>query len=807
MISNLLQDGRYALRALAKRPGYATLIVLVLVLAIGANSTVFSVLNGFFLRPLPYPDDERLVVVSSSYPKMGIDYAGTSVPDYLDRRAQAPSLEDLAIVAPGSRTLDGEGLPQQIEVVRASASLFNVLGIAPALGRVFTADEDTPGDHRVIVLSHALWQSRFGGRGDVVGRDVRLDGETYRIVGVMPETFGFPNRDVEAYVPFAYTPAEAADDQRGRGFAMSVGRLRQGATLLGLEAELDAIIQRTKERLPQAAAFMEAAGFTGRARTWRDMAVAELAPMLLVLQGVVLTVLLIACANVANLQLSRFAARRKELSVRSALGAGLGNLVRLVLVESAVLAALGGLGGVLLARAGIALVRALGLDRGRDGFELAVDPTVLGFTAGVALLAAWASSTLPLVALAREDMARAVRDLRGTSEGRATQTFRHSLVVVQLALGVTLLAGAGLLTKSFYELQRRGPGFEAANVLTAGVSLPPTRYPGDDEKARFYEQALDELRALPGVIDVGLTSVLPFSGTDAAANISIDGTESPAGAPPPTAEFRSIDAGYLPSLGIPVVQGRNFAADEPEPVVLIDENLANRFWPGGGALGQRVSAGGGGWFTIVGIVPHVKHASLAEEPGRNTVYWFYEQRPDVSSVFTLRAGIPPEQLANAARDAIARIDPTLALDDMLSMDERVLRSLGPQRAPMALTLVFAAIAVSLAVVGIYGVLSWSVAQRVGEIGVRIALGAQIRDVVRLVLRQGAFLIALGLAFGAAGALALGRVLAAQLREVSPADPVVLIAAMLGLAATALFASWLPAWRAARIDPMQALRAE
>jgi predicted permease len=818
-MNTLRHDFRDALRALARQPMYAAVTILVLTLAIGANTTVFSVFNGFFLRPLPYPDDDRLVLVGNSYPKMlgaaNDAGGGTSVPDYLDRREQARSLENLAIYRREERTLSGDMTPEQLLLTRASPSLFNVLGVQPLLGRSFTDEEATPGTERVVVLSHRLWRTRFGARSDAIGSDVRLDGEAFRIVGVMPQAFAFPNADIDAWVPFAFTPDQTTDANRGRDFANSIGRLRPGATIETLNAELDAIIQRNLEtgRL-QFPGLVEATGFTGRAQSWRARAVGDLEPMLLLLQGIVLAVLLIACANVANLQLARLTARRKEIAIRASLGAAPGRLARLLVLETLVLASAGASAGVVLALGGLELVRGLGLDRASEGFAFVMDAAVIGFTAGAALLAALTAGALPLVVMLRQDLTRVVHEAgRLGGGGHSTHGMRGALVVIQIAASATLLVGAGMLTKSFYQLQQEGAGFVADNVLTARIALPRARYADDDSRARFYAQALEALGALPGVSAAGFTSILPFSGVNSGSTVFVDGYTPAAGAPPPTAQQRSISEGYLASLDIRVIRGRDFTASEAERVAIVDDNMARTYWPDGDALGRRVSVnapGGGGeveWHTVVGVVPGVKHASLAEEASTPTIYWPYRQRPEASGVFSLRTTLPPERLAQSARDAILRIDPELALYDVMAMDVRLARSLGPQRAPMVLTLVFGAAAFALAVIGIYAVLTWAVTQRSGEIGVRMALGAAATDVVRMVLRQGAKLTVFGLVVGTLGALALGRLMQSQVRDVGATDPLVLGVALTSLAVAAVLASWLPARRASRIDPIEALRPE
>jgi predicted permease len=811
MTAGFLQDLGYALRALASRKLYAVASIAVLAVAIGANTTVFSVFNGLFLRPLPYPDGDRLVMVYDSYPKINLPNAGTAIPDYLERR-DAPSLESLAIITEQPRTLGGEGAPQRVRVARTSSSLFEVLRTGPALGRIYTAEEEMLGNDGVVVLSHNLWSARFGARRDILDESIRLDGTSYRVIGVMPEGFGFFDRGVEAYVPFAFTPQQTTDAARGNQFSASVGRLRPGATVETLNADLEAIVQRNVADGRVAADDVAIAGFTGGAQPLRDQQVGALRQVLVVLQAIVVVVLLIACANLANLQLTRVTSRRKELAVRSALGAARERLVRMVLVESLLLALAGGVLGLLVAAGGLALVRALGLDRSIQGFEFALDATALAYTLGAAVVAAVISGLPPVLALLRDDLTGAIREAgRQGGGGRGAQRTRGALVVAQLAMSIMLLVGAGLLTKSFYGLLGEGPGFNAGSLWTARATLAGPRYTAPESWPRFQQRVVEALRALPGVADAGVTSVLPLTRMVDQGSTVIENYVTPDGVAPPHAQHRSIDERYLPTLGVPLVAGRNFAAHEPEPVVIVDENLADKYWPGGNALGKRLQRvpvrAEDPWYTVIGVVPAVKQLSLAETPVKETVYWHYEQRPVATGVFTLRTVVPAEQLARAVRAAIAAIDPEVALYNEQTMDDLVAGTLGPQRTPMVLTLVFAGVAFVLAVIGIYGVLAWSVTQRVGEIGVRMALGARAADIGRMILRQGGKLIAIGLLVGTAGALALGRVLSSQLDRVGAFDPLVLALTVVGLGCAALVASWLPARRAARIDPLKALREE
>ena len=796
------------MRTLAKRPSSAILTVIVFTLAIGANTTVFSAFNGFLLRPMPFPDD-GLVEIYASAPKMGLDDGGTDVESFLEWR-RAPSLEAGAVFTTSVRTLQRGQPAERISVTRGTPSLWAVLGVAPVIGTAFTEDHAVPGNDRVILLSHHLWTTRFNARPDVVGQDVQLDDGFFRVIGVMPEGFGFPDRHSDAWVPWAYRVEGAPVPDDGlESYKQGVGRVRPGATITGLEAELNALERGLIARdrtYPDT--FFEDTGLTMRAVPLRDYVVGDLKQRLLVLQGLVLAVLLIACANVANLQLARLAERRKELAVRAALGAGIRRLARLLLLESVLLALAGACGGLLLAHGGIELVRVLGLERANDGFELALDADVLIVTVSAALLAALVSTLVPLAELIREDFARVVQESgRANTGGVATQRWRGALVVVQIAAGLALLTGAGLLTKTFYELERQGPGFQPVGVWSAGVELPNARYADDAVRTRFFEQALVELKSLPGVAAAGFATMLPFTSTDFGATVDVEG-HRPLDGLPQVAQLHSIDEGYFAALGIPLLLGRNFVAREAERVVIVDEGLARAYWPDGNALGARMrAAGADDWYTIVGVVPRVKHDTFTGDQYDATVYWHYLQRPAPrqTGMFLLRTVLPAASLTSAAEAAIARVDPTVALKDVVPMESRVAKALGPQRTPMVLTLVFAAIAVGLAVIGVYGVLASAVARRVGEIGVRMALGARAADVLAMIMKQGAGMIVAGLVLGCAAALAVGRVLAAQIPEVDGFDSLVLISAALVLAAAASLASWLPARRAARIDPLRALR--
>ena len=824
MLNSILQDLRYALRTLASRPGFTLVAVLTLALGIGANTAIFSVIHGMFLRPLPYPGGDRLVEVHNVYPKMGLENAGTSIPDYLDRRGNAPSLEDLAMYSGGSYNMaDGGSPPERINGLRATPSFFTTLQVTPAIGQAFTDAQAVAGQDRVAVISHTLWSNRFNADPTIVGRDVRLNGEPYRVIGVMPKGFGFPNRNVQLWVPFAFTQDQMSDNERGNEFSSSIGRLRPDATIAALNNEMDVIVQRNVERIeaanPNAAAFVARTGFTGRAVSLRDQQVGESRAMLIVLQAAVAMVLLIACANVANLMLTRVVARQKELSVRNALGATRWRIARQLLVDAILLSLIGGAIGLVLAYLLIDLMPLVGIEPGSSDYDFRIDATVLWFALGAALLAGVLAAVLPMYALLRLNISDVIKEGgRLGSGGRRAAASRNVLVVAQIALATTLLIGAGLLLKSFKQLQDESPGFESAGVVTAMISLPASKYPDAAAQARFYDQSLTRLRALPGVASASFVQALPFSGSNWQGSYSIDGRTLAEGEANPHGLQRYVDEQYFEALSIPLLRGRAFTAADSagtSSVVIIDQLLAEKYFKGEDPIGKRLARGGsdGGdgapidWATVVGVTAPVKHAGLAEEVSKETLYWPLRQAPQNVGAFVVKAAGSPEALYKPMRDAILAVDPEQPLFGIQSLDERIAMSLNQQRAPMLLLAAFAGVALILSAIGIYGVLAYSVGQRTSELGVRMAIGAGRGQILGLILRHGAILTAVGLGLGLIGAFAGGQAMRSQLFGVSGSDPAIFALVAVFLAAIAMFSCYLPARRATRVDPLSALRYE
>lgn len=821
MMSNLIADIRYALRGLLARPLFTLVAASTLALGIGANTAIFSVMDGMFLRPLPYPDGERLVDIHNSYPAMGLQYAGTSIPDYLDRREQADSLEDIAIYTGAGFGLNSEGArPERLDGLRASPSLFTTLQVKAALGRVFEDAQAMPGSDQVAVLSWNLWRNRFNGDPGIVGRDVRLNGEPYRVLGVMPEGFAFPDRSIQLWVPFAFTPRQMSDLERGNEYSSSVGRLKPGASIDRLNAEMDTIVARNADRLAAMgdaraagfAAFLRSNHFTGRARSLREQQVGDARATVAILQAAVVMVLLIACANVANLMLTHLNARKKELSLRSALGASRGRIARQILVEASLLASLGGAMGLGIAWMAMELMPALGIHTMSSDYDLRLDASVLGFAVGATVLAGALAALLPLISLTRMDINESIKEGgRIGGGGRRTTASRNALVVTQVALATTLLIGAGLLLRSFYSLSQESPGFASEGVLTLQVDLASADYADLAARRRFFGDVLARLQGIPGVAAAGFTSDLPFSASNSQGSYRIDGLQVAPNEAGPHGFQRAVDPAYFRAMGIPLLRGRLIEPsdrDGSERVVVIDQLLARKYFGDGEAIGQRLRRGRDeDWATVVGVVGTVKHQRLADSVVKETLYWPLDQAVPRSGSFVLRSTLPAERLIPQVREAILAVDPEQPVYDVRPLDERIALSLDRQRAPMLLLGVFAAVAMALAAIGIYGVLAFAVGQRAGELGVRMAIGAQSAQILKMILGQGSRLTLIGLGLGLIGAYVAARAVSAQLFGVGPADPLTYAAVAFFLGAVALLACYLPARRAARIDPLVALRYE
>jgi putative ABC transport system permease protein len=802
----LLDDLRSALRRLRRAPGFTFAAVVCLALGIGANTAIFSVINAVLLRPLPYPQAGRVMMVWEARHADQVERNVVAPYNFLPWKAESGVFQQLAAVYDTRVGLTGHGEPLQVPVEYASADLFAMLGMDPILGRTYTAEEDLPGAAPVVVLSHGLWQRRFGGAGDVVGQRLELDGVPHTIIGVLSPGAGVVGRPEmpEVWAPLGLDPAKDYHGVGGR-YLVAIGRIKDGVSREQAQASLTAIARRLAEQFPE-----YNTGWDVNLVPVTEDVTGHLRRPLLLLAGVVGLVLLIACANVANLQLAQATARRREIAVRAALGAGRGRVARQFLAESVVLGLAGGAGGVVLA---LWLTEALA-SRAEAGIPrlgaVSVDAATLGFTLLVAVVAGIGFGLIPALHAGRADLQEALKEggRSGTPGGNRT---RGILVAAQVALSLMLLIGAGLLLKSFARLQQVELGFDAERVLTARLSLPEARYAAPAQQAAFYDALVTRVGALPGVSAAATVSWLPLSGLRSATDLWIEGRP----VPPPDerigAHIQAVTPAYFRAMGIPLREGRTFAASdgaEQPKAVVVSRSFAERYLAGGPALGQRIAMPWGDTLrgNIVGVVGDVRHAGVDSLP-HPTLYWAESQWPWNAMTLVVRTNGDPEALAPSVMAEIHAIDPELPVADVRPMQAYLGDTLARRRFTMTLLAGFAGTALALTAVGLYGVMAYSVAQRTRELGIRLALGASRQRVLGAELRRASAVVAAGVAAGLAGAFAFTRVLDALLFGVSHTDPAVFALIVALLAAVGLAASWIPARRATQVDPMVALRAD
>lgn len=806
-----MQDVRYAIRSLRRQPIFALVAVLTLTLGIGGNTAIFSLVYQILLRPLPYPDAERLVFIWNSYPLMGLEQASVSIPDYIDRKTQAPGIEDATLFTGRALSLSEGGQAEQVRALAVTPSFFSTLQRQPMLGRGFTEEEATPGADRQVILAYGLWRSRFGGDTAVVGRDVRMNGEAYKVVGVLPADFELPGREIGALVPFAFTPQQMSDAGRGNEFSQMIARLRPGATIDEVNTQMRTIVARNLERLPQFTDFAKTSGFTGFGRPIRDELVGDTREPLIVLQLGVLFVLFIACANVANLLLMRATGRGRELAIRATLGAGHSRLIRQMITEGVVLSLIGGIAGLALGYAGVRALIALTTQQLPGMATAALHWPVMLFTLLLAIATGLVFGLVPAIAVLRGNTSAMLKDdaSRG-SASRGTGAMRAALVVGETAVALMLLVGAGLLIKSFANLRGVDPGFESENVLTAQIMLPASRYSTPADRWSFWQRLTEKARAIPGTTVVGLTSNVPFSGNVSSGSYSIVGYTPGPGEPQPHARQEVVGADFFRAIQIPLIEGRVFNdGDTPDsaPVAVVDQYLVDKYFKGRRAVGQEIRRGGpdSPAIRIVGVVGTINSLDLGQPVTKERIYRPLSQNTFGGMALVVKAGIEPSQLVSQVRAAVRQIDPEQPIADVRTMEQWMDRSLEVRRAPMMLLAIFGGVALVLSAIGIYGVLAYGVTQRVREFGIRQALGADARSILSLVLAQGARRVGLGLVLGLVGALVLSRYLESMLFGVSTRDIPVFAGVTLLLLAVAMVACYVPARRATRIDPMIALR--
>jgi putative ABC transport system permease protein len=798
----MLSDFRLALRRLRQAPGFTAVAVSTLALGIGACTAIFSVVNSVLLRPLAYPESERLVVIRETclpkFPEFSV-----APGNYFDWRAQSTSFEELAALRRSSFNLTGRGEPARVTADAVTVNYFSMLRVRPAIGRDFTEGDIASGRAQIAILTHGFWLRQFGGRPDGLNETVQLDGQTFTIVGVMPPGFQ-PGGRAALFVPVPYT-----DDKENHGghYIRVVGRLKPGVSVEQARSELSLIAERLAKQYPDSNT-----GWGIKLTPMLESTVGEVRTVLYSLLGAVGFLLLIACANVANLLLARATSRAREIAVRTALGANRTRIVRQLLTESVLLALLGGALGVGLAWWGTKALLSFAPNILPRASEISLDARALGVTCVLALATGIAFGLVPAIQATRINLNETLKESsRGASEGRHRQRLRGMLVVGEVAIALVLLVGAGLLIRSFARLHEVDPGFRPADALAIDLSLPEKKYGDAPKQSAFVDEMLARLAALPGVQSVGASHVVPFTGSDYVLGFSIAGRPPDALGQEPSTNYYAATPDYFRAMGIPLLRGRFFderdRAGAPR-VAIINESMAKQYFPGEDPIGQRINVTNGPetWREIVGIVGDTKHYRLDGETTLQTYEPFAQQPFDFLTVVVRTAG-PAADLPAAIRTAIFSVDADQPIAGVRPLSALLANSIARQRFAMLLFAVFSGIALLLSAIGIYGVMAYSVTQRTGEIGIRMALGAQRRDVLRLILLQGGRLVGLGLAVGIAGSLVLTRFLAAMLFGVTAHDPLTFAAIALLLACVAALACLVPARRATKVDPLIALRAE
>jgi putative ABC transport system permease protein len=813
----LWQDVRFALRTLRKSPGFTIVAVLALAIGIGGNTAIFSLVDAVRARALPYKDPHRLVQIWGNVMRARVERRGTSYPDYLDWRAQSKSFDDMAAFDGQTLTLAGVDEPERISTEFVSAPYFSLLGVAPAIGRTFSNEEDLVArPANLVVLGDGLWRRRFGADPQVVGRAIRLNATPYTVIGVMPAGFKGLTDLAEAWVPFAvYAPPATMAERGNRGFA-ALARLKPGVSLAAAQADLDAISKRLE------AAYPNTNDKRGAEVSPLDVELfGSLRPALLTLMAAVAFVLLIACANVANLLIARSETRRREIAVRTALGAGRGRLLRQLITESCVLTMMGALAGLLLARTAVSLLVTQSPVTFPSFVAPGLDARVAVFTIVVSIVCGVLVGLVPGLQARAVDLTTALKEQARGSDGPRAQRVRGALVVAELSLAVVLLVGAGLMIRSVRNLASIDPGFDPASVLTLRVSIPRASVaaaaanPGGPSAQPVIQgrALLERLRALPGVTAASLGTDLPLDGTSGAVFYAAEGMPPVTAQNVPRAYFHRISPDFFSTLRIPLVAGRTFTESEltpTSPAVIVSERVVKRFWPGQDPIGKRIKLGAlsspNPWMNIIGVVGEVKYRGLPENPTADPDLYLPFAERSSQIALAVRASVPPASLVAPIRALIKNVDASIPVYAVSTLDELIAAQTSPLRFTMWLMGVFAAIALTLAVVGIYGVMSYLVTQRTREIGIRLALGAEPRDILRLVVASGARLIVAGIGIGVAGAFALERLVRSLLFGVTATDAASVVAIVV-LALVALAACYLPAARATRVDPLRALRYE
>jgi putative ABC transport system permease protein len=804
-MQTLWRDLRYGIRMLLKKPGFTLIAFFTLAFGIGANTAMFSVVNAVLLRPLPFKDPERLVTLWEKNDQRGKGWERVTVSplNFADWESQSQVFEQMAAFRDWGFTLTGRGEPEQFPAGLVSPQFFNLLNTQPSLGRGFLPDDNQPGRNQVVLLSHDLWQGRFGSDPNVVGHSITLDGKSFSVIGVLPSSFDFSSvRKVELWAPLSVDP----DQQRPRSFRnlRVFARLRSGVPLAQAQTEMGTIARRLEQQYAESNT-----GFGAVVIPLHQLIVGEVQRSLLLLLGAIGLVLLIACANIANLMLARAAARKKEIAIRTAVGATHGRLVRQLLTESVLLFLIGGACGMLLSIWGKDLLIAFSPGNVPRLKEVRIDGAVLGFSLAVSLLTGILFGLIPALQVFKPDLNEALKEGGRRAAGGSKGGYsRNALVVAEVALSFVLLIGAGLLLKSFIRLQSGSLGFDPHGLLTMRVFPSPEKY-SRGRVISLYRELSEQIRTVPGVQSVGLVTSLPLSGGNESINFEIRGRPSSSGQHR-IANYRQINADYFRAIGIPLVRGRYFTekdvADAPQ-VVIINQTMAAQFFPDEDPLGQRLNIGRDPQqWEVVGVVGDVKHLGPSQ-PALAEMYEPIDQNLRLAAFFVVRTAADPQNVLGPVREKVRAVDPDLPLTQVATMDQRLSGLIAEPRFNMYLFSIFAAVALALAAAGIYGVMSYLVTQRTHEIGIRLALGARAIDVLKLVVRNGMLPAVVGAAIGLAGAFVLTRFMTSLLFEVTPTDAVTFATVPAVLIGVALFACYVPARRATKVDPLVALRYE
>ncbi len=815
-------DLKYAGRSLWRSKGFAVTVLLTFAVCIAANTALFAIVNSVVLRPLPVPEANSILLMANEYPKAGvIGINSSSSGDYFDRLKEVTAFESQAVFRQRDQTVEVNALPQRIHAMAVTPSWFTLLRVTPVLGRPFLEEEGEVGREKEVILSHGMWEQLYAGDKSAIGRELRISGQPFKIVGVMPANFDFIDPEVRLWMPIAFTAEEKTQHHSNNW--THIGRLKPGATLEQAQAQVDALNNENLERFPQFKEILINAGFHTIVKPLQGLLTEGVKRTLYLLWGGAVLVLLIGGLNIANLALTRLSLRRKEMATRIALGAGRLQLMRQLILENVGLALLGGVGGIVLGAGLLRTLSVIGLEHMPRASEVHMDATVILVSLGLSVAAGLFVGLFPLVSASKIGINDALHeDSRTGTTGKKTRSVRQLLVAAQIGFAFALLMGAALFLTSFRRLLHVDPGFRAEGVVTASVSLPRSKYVKREDWGGFLNRALPAVRAIPGVQQAGVSDVIPLSGNHNDEVILAEGYQMQPGESIISPLMMDVSPGYFEAMGIPMSKGRRLDERDNENaprVVIVDERLAQHFWPNSDPVGRRMYFPGDPkdllkidehtvWLTVVGVARTLRYENLEDKGAAvGAFYCPIAQDADSNFTFALKTTGDSDSAVRALRAEIARLDPDLAVFDVHSMSERIDLSLAPRRTSMLLANAFGGVALFLAMLGIYGVLAYLVAQRTREIGIRMALGSPRGNILKLVLREGFELVVVGLVLGIVGAASMQKAVASEIYGVRALDPIVLASVMLLLASVALVACAVPARRAMRVDPIIALRSE